>query len=83
MQRERLLRAAIFVSRLRDSNSRAHAYNLRAAQKIIDIMGNFIAEEVQEAVKENDTDPAHLSWVEIGQCLNLSKSAAYARYGKK
>jgi hypothetical protein len=83
MQGEVLLRAAIYLSRLRDSGSRDHAYRLRVASKLQQLVSNFIAAEAKAATETNKKDPAYLSWEQVGQCLDLSKSAVYARYGKK
>jgi hypothetical protein len=83
MQGEVLLRAAIYLSRLRDSGSRDHAYRLRVAKKLIDLVNAFVADEAKAATEVSKKDPAYLSWEQVGQCLDLSKSAVYARYGKK
>lgn len=83
MQGDRILKAAIYLSRLRDSGSRDHVYRLRVASKLIEILNSFIADEVRAATNENPSDPAYVSWQGVGDVLGISKSAAYARYGKK
>lgn len=81
MQAERILRAAILVGRLRDSSNRSHALRIKTAQLLSSLIDQFIATEVERATTISKSDPAHLTWTEIGQCLNLSRSAAYTRYG--
>lgn len=83
MQAERTLRAAIFLAKIRDSPIRAHAYRLRCAKKVADIIDQFIAEEARKANNESKNDPAYLSWEQIGSCLDIPKTTAYQRYGKK
>jgi hypothetical protein len=82
VQREKLLTAAIYVSRIRDTSARNHAYRLRLANKIRQLIDDFISAEVQAAVSEAKDDPAHMSWQQIADTLELSKSAVFTRYGK-
>jgi hypothetical protein len=83
MQGEKILRAALYIARIRESNDRAHAYRIRAAKKLSDIVDSFVAEEARRATSTTETDPAHMSWAQVGQALDISKSAAYNRYGEK
>src|SRR5947208_994303 len=79
VQGEKILRAALYIARIRESSDRAHAYRIRAAKKLSDIVDNFVAEEVRRATSINKTDPAHMSWEQVGQALEISKGAAYNR----
>lgn len=83
MQGEKILRAALYVARIRESSDRAHVYRIRAAKKLSDIVDSFVAEEVRRATSTSKTDPAHMSWSEVGSALEISKGAAYNRYGDK
>lgn len=82
-QKEKVLRAAVLVSKIKSSGNRSHKLRLRYAKKLGDIVDAFIAEEVKEATKIAADDPAHLSWTEVGQALEMSKSKAYRTYGPK
>jgi hypothetical protein len=83
MQAEKILRAAIYIAKLRDSGERAHVYRIRLGKKIADIVDSFVAEEVQRATSVAKSDPAAMSWAEVASALEISKSAAYNRYGNK
>jgi hypothetical protein len=80
---EPTLRMAIFVQKLRDSGSREHARRIRLAKKIADIANSVIAHEARTANSLSFSDPAHLSWQQIADALEISKNAAYTRYGIK
>lgn len=82
MQGNKLLTAAIYLAKLRDSGCRDHAYRLRVASKLRNLIDAFIADEVRAATEKNKSDPAYLSWTKVGELLNLSRSAAYTRYKK-
>ena len=83
MQAEKILRAAIYIGRLRDSGERAHAYRIRVAKRLSDIIDSFVAEEVCRATSVSKNDPAKMTWDQVGQALEISRSAAFSRYGKK
>ena len=83
MQGERILRAATLIARLRESGFRAHEYKIRTANKVCNIMQCFITEEVKRANSLPSKDPAYMSWDKVGKALNISRSAAFTRYGGK
>ena len=83
MQGDRILRIAILIARLRESNNCHHAHRIRLAQRIVDATNIFIAEEVRRANNKKPTDPNYMSWAKIGQAVGLSRNAAYTRYGDK
>jgi hypothetical protein len=83
MQGERILKAAMYVARIRESSQRAHAYRIRAAKKLCDITEGFIAEEVRRATTISKNDPAHMSWNEVASALEITKSKAFRTYGGK
>jgi hypothetical protein len=78
---EKLLQAAININRIREASPRAHAYRIKLAKRTIDLLNDFIATEVQAAVSEPKGHPAKMTWEQIGQALNLSKSASFTKYG--
>lgn len=80
---EPTLRMVIFAQKLRDSGSREHARRIRLAKLIADIANSIIAREVTKATSLSSSDPAHMTWKEVGDALGLSKSAAFTRYGKR
>lgn len=83
VQGERILRAAMYLARIRESSQRAHAYRIRAAKKLCDIIEGFIAEEVHRATSISKNDPAAMSWSEVGSALEMTKSKAFRLYGEK
>jgi hypothetical protein len=82
LQAERVLRMAIFVAELRDSSPSAHEIKIRAAKKLVDLIEEFIAEEVNAANSKPKDAIGHLSWAQVGNLLELSRSAVYARYAR-
>lgn len=82
-QMEKMLRAAILISKIRQTGSNAHKIRLRYAYKLGEVIDSFIAEEAREATKKSPTDPSHLSWAQVAQALETSKSTAFRRYGEK
>lgn len=80
---ERLLSALIFLAKVRDANPNRHEYRIRCAKKARDAIDAFIVTEVRTANSKSVKDPTHLSWARIGEALDLSRSAAFTRYGKK
>lgn len=80
---ERILSAIIFLSKVRDANQNRHEYRIRCAKKARDAIDSFIMSEVRAANAKPLKDPSHLSWGRIGEALDLSRSAAFTRYGKK
>lgn len=82
-QREKVVRIGVLVTRLLESSAREHRARISLAKKAIDILNDFIEYEVHTANDLPKNDPAHMSWAHIGSALNLSRSAAYARYGMK
>lgn len=80
MQTERVLRMAIFVARLRDSSTLSHEIRIRAAKKLADLTEDFIKEEVERANSKPRNSIGYLSWGQIADLLELSRSAVYARY---
>lgn len=80
---DKMLRAAIFIARIREAQPNKHVLRLRYAKRLLDIVNSFIAEEVHTANSLPKTDPNHMSWNDVSQVLELSRSAAYARYGGK
>lgn len=80
---ERLLSALIFIAKVRDAGPNRHEYRIRCAKKARDAIDAFIVNEVRTANSKSTKDPTHLSWARIGEALDLSRSAAFARYGKK
>lgn len=83
MHREKLLTAAIYIERVRQSSSRSHEYRIRTASKIRALVDDFIAVEVQTAVSKPKDDSSYMSWQKIADTLGISKTAAYTRYGPK
>jgi hypothetical protein len=80
---EDTLRLAIAVGRLRNSGSREHRRRIRIAKQISDLANKVIAYEVRAAISEPAGDSARMSWQEIADTLEISKTAAYTRYGVK
>ena len=78
---EDTLRLAIAVAKLRESGTREHRRRIRIAKLIADLANKVIAHEVREAINEPEGDPAKMSWQQIADTLEISKSAAYNRYG--
>lgn len=78
-----LMRAGIFIARIRENGTHSHALNLRAANLAKKAIDAYIEDEVNKAQNYPKTSPFYLSWEHIGQVLEISKSAAFARYGKK
>jgi hypothetical protein len=83
MQRIRVIQGSVILDRIRDSNPRNHALRIEMAKMVIDIMNDFIAEEVKAATSQPKESPEHLSWQKVADRLDISKSAAFARYGSK
>lgn len=82
MQDDLLFRIALTLSRIRETNPICdHALRLRLALKVRKAVDLFIAEEVRAANSKPQEDESYLSWAQIGSALELSKTAAYARYG--
>lgn len=82
MQGERILRAALYIARLRESSPRAHAYRIRTAKRLCDLIEGFIAEEVHRATSLSKSDPASMSWSDISQTLEVTKSKAFRMYSE-
>lgn len=80
---DRMLRAAIFLARIRESSPNAHALRIRYAIQVRKIVDSFIADEVRAANSLSKEEPGFMSWEAIGSVVELSRSAAYARYGTK
>jgi hypothetical protein len=80
---ELTLRAAIWIAKIRDASPSAHAYKLRCAKVLSELIEEVIKEEVHNATSKPLNDSTRLSWESVGQCLELSKSAAFTRYGNK
>lgn len=78
-----LMRAGIFIARIRESETNSHAVKLRAANLALKAIEAYIADEVQNSQTHPKNSPLYLSWDHIGQALDISKSAAFARYGKR
>lgn len=78
-----MLRAAILLARLRQASPNSHELRIRYAIQVRKIVDSFIAEEVRTANSLPEDDPSHMSWTKVGQAVELSRSAAYARYGAK
>lgn len=76
-------RVTKLLDQIEDSDENAHAYRIRRANEAISILHSFIAGEVQSAVNARRGSISKMSWAEIAQALDISKSAAFARYGKK
>lgn len=81
MQREKVLRIAIFNAKLRDSQPNAHALRLRWAKKVLDLVNAFIAEEVAAATQKPESSEAHLTWSQVANALEITKSKAFRTYG--
>lgn len=71
------------LDQIEDSEENAHAYRIRRANEAIDVLHGLIAREVHLAINAPKGSRRKLSWAEIAQALGISKSAAFARYGKK
>lgn len=76
-------RVAKLLSQIENSDECSHAYRIRRAKEAIDILNGFIASEVRSAVNTPRGKVSNMSWAEIAKALDISKSAAFARYGKK
>ena len=83
MTEDKLLRVLTFVSRIREAPTQNHVLRLKLASVVSKAIDSFIQDEVQKAQSRPQKDPCHLSWAQIGDLLDLSRSAAYSRYGKK
>lgn len=83
VQSEKILRAAIFLAKLRDTSPNAHAIRLRYAKKISTIVETFIEEEAHRAASKSSSDQSHLTWTQIGNALEMTKSMAHRKYGEK
>lgn len=75
------MRAGVFVSKILDSQCNAHAFRIRAAGLAIKALEDFIYNEVSEAQSHPRTSDLYVSFGSIGKALEVSRSAAYARYG--
>jgi hypothetical protein len=82
-QREKLIRAGAFLSRLLETSRGSHCERIRLAQKMVDILNVFIETEIFDANNLPKADPNYMSWNDIGGVLGISKTAAYSRYGAK
>lgn len=83
MQHEKIVRAAMFVAKIRDSSPEDHQERLMYAKKLRDLVDDFIFEEVKAANSKGKGDKNYMSWDKIGQVMDLSRSAAFTRYGAK
>lgn len=77
------LRLIVFATKLRDAGTREHSRRIRIAQKIIDLANSVIAEEVRTANSLNKSDPEYMSWQQVADALDISRTAAFTRYGKE
>lgn len=80
---EETLRLAVFVAKLRDAGTREHGRRIRLGKKIVDLGNSIIAREVRKATSLPKSDPESMSWQEVADSLDLSKSATFTRYGGK
>jgi hypothetical protein len=60
-----------------------HSDKIRCAKKAIDILNEIVTYEAKKANSLPQNAPGHMSWNDIGKVLEISKTAAFARYGKK
>lgn len=78
-----IVRAAILIGRLLDSNPRNHSHRLRLLSRLAKIITVLTTNEVRASLSEAKDDEARLTWDQVAQCLEISKSAAFARYNVK
>lgn len=81
-QKEKMLRAAILISKIRAASPNHHALKIRYAKRLSDLVESFIAQEAREATRKAESDPAHLSWAQVAQAVETSKSTAFRRYNE-
>lgn len=60
-----------------------HSHKIRCAKKATDLLNEIIAHEVKKANSLPRNAPGHMSWNEVADALELSKTAAFHRYGGK
>lgn len=80
---DKLVRIAIFIARIKATSERDHFNRIRLAHRARKVIDAFIAEEVEASQSVGKSDPAYLTWDRIGEAVDISRSAAYTRYGKK
>lgn len=80
---DKITRATILIARLLDSAPRNHVYRLRLLSKVSKLIAAITIEEVRAATSEAKGDEAKLTWDQIAQCLEMSKSAAFTKYSGK
>lgn len=81
VQEERILRAFMHLARVRDSSERAHAYRIRTIKRLCDLLEGFLAEEIRRATSLPKGDDARVSWQQVANALEVSKTTAWNRYG--
>lgn len=83
MQKLKLLQASIQLDKLTESKEDEHEFRIKMAKAVIDILNDFVAEEVRLATSKPKDDEHHMSWQSVADVMHLSKSATYTRYGGK
>lgn len=73
----------MFANKIRSVSERNHLLRLRIAYRIQKLAENIIRDEVAAAQSKNRSDPAYLSFTQIGEVLGITRTAAFARYGGK
>lgn len=82
LDNELAMRAGVFVSKIMGSLPNARAYRIRCAGLAIKALENFIYDEVREAQKHRRGSDLYVSFQQVADALEISRTAAYYRYGK-
>ena len=71
------------IAKIDEAKPHHHSHKIRCANRAIEILSEMIAKEARQANSLPRTAPGYMSWNEIAVALDLSKTAAFTRYGGK